>query len=69
MIVLAVQDMSCSHCVASITKALQAADPSAQFDIDLPRQQVRIASSTLDTRALQDALDAAGYRSLLQAQG
>lgn len=53
-------DMTCGHCVATITKTVQALDPQAQIQTDLPTHQVRI-----DTQTSRDALIAslteAGY--------
>lgn len=37
-----VKDMTCGHCVRSITQALTSADPGAQVAIDLARQRVEI---------------------------
>ncbi|HKX94693.1 MAG TPA: heavy-metal-associated domain-containing protein [Methylibium sp.] len=58
MIEFEVQDMSCGHCVAVITKAIQALDPGAQVRCELPthRVQVETARPREDVaRALADA--------------
>lgn len=53
-------DMTCGHCVASVTQAVQALDAQAQVHIDLSTHQVRI-----DTQASREAVIAslteAGY--------
>jgi copper chaperone len=58
MIEFEVQDMSCGHCVAVITKTIQALDPGAQVRCELPthRVQVETARPREDVaRALADA--------------
>lgn len=57
---LEVQEMSCGHCVASVTKAVKALDGGATVDVDLASKQVKVASSA----ALADvtaAVVAAGF--------
>lgn len=53
-----VADMSCSHCVGTITKALAEALPDAAVDIDLPRHLVRVSG---DAAKAADAIREAGY--------
>lgn len=55
-----VPDMSCGHCVAAITRAVQAHDPAARVEADLERHQVRVSSSA-DADALQRLITEAGY--------
>ncbi len=53
-------DMSCGHCVATITRALGAL--GAQVQADLAAHQVRVwAPPGLGREALAQALTAAGY--------
>jgi copper chaperone CopZ len=61
MIAFEVQDMTCGHCVSTITKAVQATDPGARVEVDLPRHLVRIEPAAADARALSDAISEAGY--------
>ena len=61
MISFRVEDMSCGHCVATITKAVQGADPLAQVQIDLPQHQVGVESSLLDQAKLSQLIKEAGY--------
>ena len=56
-----VPDMTCGHCVATITRALQAADPAAQVRIDLPSHRVQVEAATLPPQALQAVITEAGY--------
>ncbi|WIT12670.1 heavy-metal-associated domain-containing protein [Paucibacter sediminis] len=53
-------DMSCGHCVASITKAVQALDAQAKLQFDLPSHKVQVESQ-LSQAALVAALTEAGY--------
>jgi copper chaperone len=53
-------DMSCGHCVAAITQALQAADAQARVEVDLARKTARV-DSALPRGPLAAALAEAGY--------
>ena len=53
-------DMSCGHCVAAITQAVQAADAQARVEIDLAARTARV-DSTLPREALTAALAEAGF--------
>jgi copper chaperone len=57
---LQVEGMSCSHCVAAVTKAVQAVDTSASVEVDLADKQVRVVTkAALDQ--IKSAIDEAGY--------
>jgi len=57
---LQVENMSCGHCVGSVTKAVQGIDPQAQVQIDLASKRVTVESaSALD--AISAAIVEAGY--------
>lgn len=56
-----VGNMTCGHCVAAITKAVQAADPGAKLDIDLTTKRVRI-EGTADAERYAAAIREAGYQ-------
>ncbi len=60
MTVFNVQGMSCGGCASRVTRAVQAADPLAQVQIDLARQTVSV-ESTVEREVLTNALTAAGY--------
>ncbi len=60
MLEFEVKDMTCGHCVSQITKAVQAADPSARVETDLDKHRVRI-TGTLDAQAARKTIAAAGY--------
>jgi copper chaperone len=56
----AVEGMSCSHCVQTVTNAVKGADPAAQVEIDLDKGLVSVVGS--DRRdAIAAAIEEAGY--------
>jgi copper chaperone len=57
---LEVGEMSCGHCVASVTKAVQAVDAAAQVNIDLAQRKVSVQSSAALDQIVA-AIDDAGY--------
>ena len=62
MIELTLPDMTCGHCVRTVTQTVQKLDPAARVEIDLPAQRVRIDSS-VDAQAIAKALGEEGYPS------
>lgn len=60
MLTYRVKDMTCGHCVATITKAVRDADPGAEIEVDLPQHLVRIGSST-EAVQIEQAIREAGY--------
>ena len=65
MLELHVPDMSCGHCVQTITKSVQALDPAAEVKTDLAARTVSIATRA-DAKAVTAALDEAGYPSTVK---
>jgi copper chaperone len=61
-----VQDMTCGHCVATITKTVKALDPQAEVMIDLPAHRVSISATQLGAEQWRAALEDAGYTPVLQ---
>jgi copper chaperone len=60
MIAFKVSDMTCGHCVSTITKAVKELDGTATLDISLSDRLVRVESKA--TREdLQHAIAEAGY--------
>ncbi len=55
-----VKDMTCGHCVSSITKAVKAVDTGAEVQIDLATHRVTIDPTKADVAALSDAIKQAG---------
>jgi copper chaperone len=56
-----VNDMTCGHCVGTITKTLKALDPQAKVTIDLGQRLVQVESTSVAATALQSAIAEAGY--------
>ena len=57
-----VPDMTCGHCVATVTRALKALDPKAEVTADLAAKTVTV-EATVPPAAIARALDQAGYSS------
>jgi copper chaperone len=60
MIEFTVQDMTCGHCVATITSALKTADPEARCEIDLAARRVKVESALSGDR-IAAAITRAGF--------
>lgn len=61
-----VSDMTCSHCVATIEKAVKSVDGDVKVDIDLGTLAVKIESDKPVERFAK-AIEDAGYTSLLRS--
>ncbi len=61
MITFEVDEMTCGHCVRSITQAVRSIDRDAGVQIDLASHRVAVESARLDAGALAQAIRAAGY--------
>lgn len=55
-----VRDMSCGHCVMSVTKAVKSVDSQAKVEVDLATKKVTVESGS-DRKSIADALAEAGY--------
>lgn len=53
-------DMSCGHCVATVTRTVQALDAQAKLEFDREARKVKVESA-LERAALAAALAEAGY--------
>jgi len=60
VIELTVDNMTCAHCVSTVTRTLKALDPQASVDIDLEAKRVRVESRE-PREMLARALSQAGY--------
>ena len=56
-----VKDMTCGHCVSTITQAVKALDPAAKVQIDLAAHHVEIESSDIPAGQWSDVIRQAGY--------
>jgi copper chaperone len=61
-----VKDMTCSHCAATVEKAVKSVDSGAKVDIDLKTLAVKIASDK-PASSFATAISEAGYTGELQA--
>jgi copper chaperone len=61
-----VTDMTCSHCVATVEKAVKSVDGGAKVDIDLRTFAVKIESD-IPASNFAEAISEAGYTGELQA--
>ncbi len=69
MITFEVKDMTCGHCVSTITKAVRAIDKEATVRIELQSHQVQIEPTEADADELRDAIQEAGYTPVLMTNG
>ena len=56
-----VKDMTCGHCVSTITKAVRAVDQGAKVQIDLATHRATIDPTEADAAELSAAIKQAGY--------
>jgi copper chaperone len=61
MISFQVNDMTCGHCVSTITKAVKAEDATATLRFDLAAHRVDIEAGEADAAELSEAIKQAGY--------
>ncbi len=60
MLKLNVPDMTCGHCVGTVTKAVKSVDSSAAVTVDLPSKIVTI-ETTAEAARISQAVETAGY--------
>jgi len=60
MIQLTVNDMTCNHCVSTITRAVKDVDGASRCEVDLTARRVRITSTHPATEFVE-AIREAGY--------
>jgi copper chaperone len=60
MIELKVPDMTCGHCVSTITKAVKELDAAAKVEVSLPEHRVRVDSKAAKEDLLRSIAEA-GY--------
>lgn len=66
MIQFEVKDMTCGHCVGTVTAAIKVAAPEAMVAIDLPQHIVRVQGAA-DADTVEQAITKAGYSPTRQA--
>ena len=45
MLEFRIPNMTCGHCVKSVTEAVKSADPAARVDVDRPSHQFKVETS------------------------
>jgi copper chaperone len=60
MLEFKVQDMTCGHCVATITKAVKEVEQQARVEADVQSHIVRVEGAS-DRLAIEEAIRDAGY--------
>jgi copper chaperone len=60
MLDLTIPNMTCGHCVRSVTEAVKAADPQAKVVVDLPTHKVQIETKA-EAAVVRARLTEAGY--------
>jgi copper chaperone len=66
MIEFQVKDMTCGHCVDTITRVVKETVPMASVRIDLPHHLVRIDGAP-DSDAVERAIREVGYTPVLKS--
>jgi copper chaperone len=66
MISFQVNDMTCGHCVSTVTRALKAVDKDAKVQIDLATHRVQVEPASADAEELAEAIKEAGYTPVLE---
>ena len=61
-----VNDMTCSHCVSAVTKAVKGIDPAAYVSVNLATKRLEVDSAA-DARSIQSAITVAGYTAVEEA--
>ena len=56
-----VPGMTCEHCREAVTAELRAVPGVREIDVDLVSKRVVVTGSSLDDKALRDAIEEAGY--------
>ena len=57
---IAVEGVTCGHCVRTITAALHGLDPGAQVEVDLAKKLVDFRGNA-DAATVKTAIEEAGY--------
>jgi copper chaperone len=65
MISFKVDDMTCGHCVSTITKALKGVDATAKVQVDLATHRVHIEPVQAHATQLREAIEEAGFTPVL----
>jgi len=61
MFAFLVHDMTCGHCVTTITQAIKGADKDAEVRVDLASHRVEVVCASLKSGELAEVIRDAGY--------
>lgn len=61
-----IPDMSCGHCVGTVTQAIKSIDPAAVANVDLTTRKATVETKA-DPGTIGAALDEAGYPATYKA--
>lgn len=61
-----IPDMSCGHCVSTVTEAIKSVDPAAVANVDLNARKATVETKA-DPNMIGAALDEAGYPATYKA--
>ena len=61
MVTFEISDMTCGHCVSTITKAVRTVDRAAKVQVDLAAHRVQIDPTESNAQELSAAIAEAGY--------
>ncbi|MBL8278138.1 MAG: heavy-metal-associated domain-containing protein [Pelomonas sp.] len=64
MLVYQVEDMTCGHCAATITRAVRGVDDNARVQVDLAQRRVAIEATDAEAEDFLEAITQAGYSSV-----
>ncbi|MDF7670339.1 heavy-metal-associated domain-containing protein [Orbaceae bacterium ESL0721] len=59
---LIVDNMSCEHCVKTVTKAINRVDPTATVTVNLSTHEVDIEKGSISQQDAIAAIEAAGFQ-------
>ena len=61
-----IPDMSCGHCVGTVTQAIKSVDPAAVANVDLSKRKATVETEA-DPGTIGAALDEVGYPATYKA--
>jgi len=67
MLSFEVKDMTCGHCVSTITQAVSSVDPGAKVHIDLATHRVDVEPAAATADQLAGAIRSAGFSPIASA--
>jgi copper chaperone len=56
-----IDDMTCGHCVSTITNAVRSVDKGVKVQVALAPRRVQVESTEADAQGFSDAIKKAGY--------